>query len=64
MGLKAQGRSPHYLHGDGYAHAVDLRVSNVGETRNWARQGLFLLMGLQAIRHTGTADYLYLALSG
>ena len=64
MGLPGRGGSPHYLHGDGYAHAVDLRVSNVGETRNWARQGLFLLMGLDAIRHTGTADHLHLALSG
>ena len=64
MDLKTQGVSPHYLHVDGYAHAVDLRVSNVGETRNWARQGLFLLMGLEAIRHTGTADHLHLALPG
>lgn len=64
VGLKTQGVSLHYLHVDGYAHAVDLRVSNVGETRNWARQGLFLLMGLEAIRHTGTADHLHLALPG
>jgi hypothetical protein len=62
MGLKRQEDSPHYLHLDGCAHAVDLRVSNVGEMRNWARQGLFLLMGLDAIRHTGTADHLHLAL--
>lgn len=62
MGLQKQGASPHYLHGDGYAHAVDLRVSNVGEARNWARQGLFLFMGLDAVRHTGTADHLHLAL--
>ena len=64
MGLEGRAHSPHYLHQDGYAHAVDMRVSNVGETRNWARQGLFLLMGLQAKRHTGTADHLHLALSG
>ena len=63
VGLRTQGVSPHYLHVDGYAHAVDLSVSNVGETRNWARQGLFLLMGLEAIRHTGTADHPHLALS-
>jgi len=64
MGLKTQGVSPHYLHVDGYTHAVDLRVSNVGETRNWARQGLFSLMSLEAIRHMGTADHLHLALPG
>ena len=62
MGLRRPAASPHYLHGDGYAHAVDLRVSNVGAARNWARQGFLLLMGLNAVRHTGTADHLHLAL--
>ena len=64
MGLKKQPASLHYIKSDGYAHAVDLRVSNVGEMRNWARQGLFLLMGLQALRHTGTADHLHVSLPG
>jgi len=62
MGLRRPAASPHYLHGDGYAHAVDLRVSNVGAARNWARQGCLLLMGLNAECHTGTADHLHLAL--
>jgi hypothetical protein len=64
MGFKRPSKSPHYIKDDGYAHAVDLRVSNVGEVRNWARQGMFLLMGLQALRHTGTADHLHVSLPG
>lgn len=64
MGLLSRRESPHYIKGDGYAHAVDLRVSNVGEVRNWARQGLFLLMGLETRRHVGTADHLHVSLPG
>jgi len=64
MGLVRQRESSHYIKGDGYAHAMDVRVSNVGEVRNWARQGLFLLMGLQTRRHVGTADHLHVSLPG
>jgi hypothetical protein len=64
MGLVRRRDSPHYIKEDGYAHAVDLRVSNVGEVRNWARQGLFLLMGLKTSRHVGTADHLHVSLPG
>jgi len=62
MGLKPRLGSQHYLQEDRYARAVDLRVSNAGEIRNWGRQGLFLLMGLRARRHDGTADHLHIAL--
>ena len=64
MGLKVPAASQHYTDADGYARAVDLRVSNVGDLRNWGRQGLFLLMGLKTLRHTGTADHLHIALPG
>lgn len=64
MGLAPRRESSHYIKGDGYAHAVDVRVSNVGEVRNWARQGLFLLMGLKTRRHVGTADHLHVSLPG
>ena len=64
MGLKVPAESQHYIDADGYARAVDLRVTNVGDLRNWGRQGLFLLMGLRTLRHTGTADHLHIALPG
>jgi len=54
--------SQHYVGDDGFARAVDVRVSDAGALRNWARQGMFLLMGLEAGRHQGTADHLHISL--
>ena len=62
MGLSEPQDSRHYAQPDGYVHAVDLRVSDAGAWRNWARQGLFLLMGVKAERHGGTADHLHVYL--
>jgi len=62
MGLEPQRESRHYVGDDGYSRAVDLRVSDAGQLRNWARQGLFLLMGVETVRHVGTADHLHVAL--
>ncbi|MBT4608755.1 MAG: hypothetical protein HOC05_01860, partial [Gemmatimonadetes bacterium] len=62
MGLRLPFTSRHYPQTDGYAHAVDLRVHDAGDLRNWARQGLFLLMGLKADRHAGSADHLHVSL--
>ncbi len=62
MGLRLPFSSRHYPQTDGYAHAVDLRVRDAGDLRNWARQGLFLLMGLNAERHGGSADHLHISL--
>jgi len=62
MSLSQPAGSAHYTHSDGYARAVDLRVSDAGDLRNWARQGVFLLMGLRAQRHGGTADHLHVSL--
>ena len=62
MGLGEPDDSQHYAQPDGYVHAVDLRVSDAGAWRNWARQGLFLLMGIEAERHGGTADHLHVYL--
>lgn len=62
MGLEPQRESRHYVGEDGYSRAVDLRVSDAGRLRNWARQGLFLLMGVETVRHVGTADHLHVAL--
>jgi hypothetical protein len=64
MGLPAvaAGGSRHFPDDQGYARAVDIRVSATGEMRDWLRQGSFLLMGLRASRHVGTADHLHVAL--
>lgn len=62
MSLAQPADSAHYAYRDGFSRAVDLRVSDAGELRNWARQGVFLLMGLNARRHAGTADHLHVSL--
>jgi len=62
MGMPRTPDSRHYVGTDGFARAVDVRVSDAGALRNWARQGMFLLMGLEAGRHEGTADHLHVSL--
>lgn len=42
----------------GYGRAVDLRAGDAGEGRDWARQGVFLLLGLRAERRLGADDLL------
>ena len=64
MEMEPPGESRHYVGEDGYSRAVDLRVGDAGPLRNWVRQGLFLMMGLQPLRHEGTADHLHVALPG
>lgn len=62
MGLPSRGGSLHFPDAQGYARAVDIRVADAGELRNWLRRGAFLIMGLRANRHAGTADHLHVAL--
>lgn len=63
MGLAKPSWSSHFHSPqDGYAHAIDLRVADAGDLRNWARQGVFLALGLRANRHGGTADHLHVSL--
>lgn len=64
MKLEAPEESRHYVGEDGYARAVDLRVGDAGALRNWVRQGLLLMMGLETLRHEGTADHLHVELPG
>jgi len=64
LGPEPPDGSKHYVDEDGYARAVDLRVGDAGPLRNWIRQGLFLMMGLDTLRHEGTADHLHVALPG
>ena len=46
----------------GYVQAVDLRARDPGELRDWARQGLFLALGLKAVPHAGAAGHLHVSL--
>ena len=46
----------------GYARSVDLRTPDGGDLGNWARQGLFLALGLKARRHAGAPGYLQISL--
>ena len=62
MELQRREQSPHFAQVDGFAHAIDVRVTDAGVLRNWARQGFFLLVGLDALRHEGTADHLHISL--
>lgn len=64
MGLAAPAASRHYAGPDAYVRGVDLRVADAGPLRNWARQGLLLIMGVDARRHVGTADHLHVTLPG
>ncbi len=46
----------------GYVRAVDLRAREAGDLRDWARQGLFLALGLKAVPHSGAAGHLHVSL--
>lgn len=62
MGLPEYQESLHYLQSDGYVHAVDLRTIGRSEWKNWLTRTAFILVGLQTIRHLGTADHLHVYL--
>ena len=63
MGLSTPSWSRHFFSPrDGYVHAMDVRVTDAGDLRNWARQGVFLALGLRADRHGGTADHLHVSM--
>ncbi len=63
MGLRAKKYSLHFLQSDGYGHAIDIRVKDRGELRNQLIQLYFHLMGLNTLRHFGTADHLHISLT-
>ncbi|MDA0337686.1 MAG: hypothetical protein O2782_21175 [bacterium] len=63
MGLNAPAWSRHFLSPpDGYVHAMDVQVTDAGDLRNWAQQGVFLALGLRADRHGGTNDHLHVSM--
>ena len=62
MGLPVNPRTRHYLQGDGWVHAVDIRTNGRGEVRNVSLQLFFWAMGFSTLRHVGTADHLHVQL--
>ncbi len=61
-GLTPLERSLHYEQKDGFVHAIDLRTIGHSEFRNKTLEWSLRAMGLQIIRHVGTADHLHVAL--
>ncbi len=62
MGLKKKAHSLHYKQKNGYAHAFDVRTKGHSELRNGLLKCYFRLMGLNTLRHGGTADHLHVSL--
>lgn len=62
MGLAENQHSLHYVQLDGYVHAVDLRTRGRAEWKNWVTRMVANIIGLQSIRHVGTADHLHVYL--
>lgn len=61
-GLTPLQSSLHYEQNDGFVHAIDLRTIGHSEFRNKTLEWSLRAMGLQIIRHVGTADHLHVAL--
>lgn len=61
-GLTPLESSMHYEQEDGFVHAIDLRTIGHSEFRNKVLEWSLKAMGLQIIRHVGTADHLHVAL--
>lgn len=62
MGLPVRQESLHYVQETGYVHAVDIRTRNRPEWKNWLTRGSFAVLGMNTLRHTGTADHLHISL--
>ncbi|WP_138430905.1 hypothetical protein [Fodinibius saliphilus] len=62
MGLPQRKHSLHFVQQDGYVHAVDLRTKGRSEWKNWLLATTLEGLGLESIRHVGTADHLHLYL--
>lgn len=62
MGLPENEHSLHYRQSNGYVHAVDLRTRDRAEWKNGLTRLAFWSVGLQTIRHSGTADHLHIYL--
>lgn len=62
MGLPVNNESLHYIQQTGYVHAIDIRTRNRPEWKNWLTRVSFSVLGMNTLRHTGTADHLHISL--
>jgi len=62
MGLPENQGSLHYVQPTGYVHAVDIRTRSRPEWKNWMTRAVFSMLGMNTLRHTGTADHLHISL--
>lgn len=62
MGLPVRQESLHYVQETGYVHAVDIRTQGRPEWKNWLTRGVFSALGMNTLRHVGTADHLHISL--
>ncbi len=62
MGLTPLQSSMHYPQDDGFVHAIDLRTVGHSEFRNNMLKWSLDAMGLNTLRHVGTADHLHVSL--
>jgi len=61
-GIPRRESSLHFDQDSGYVHAVDLRTMGRPEVWNGLVAFYFRAMGLQTLRHVGTADHLHVSL--
>lgn len=62
MGLPVREHSLHYPQQNGYVHAVDIRTVGRPEWKNRLAKITFGALGMNTLRHTGTADHLHVSL--
>lgn len=62
MGLPVRDQSLHYKQNTGYVHAVDIRTQGRPWWQNWLAKNTFALLGMNTLRHGGTADHLHISL--
>lgn len=62
MGLPNNHNSLHFVQEDNYVHAVDIRTLHRPEWKNVITKWYFKLMGLDVLRHVGSADHLHISL--
>ena len=63
MRLRTYTDSLHYVQKNGYVHALDIRTIGRSAWRNWVTETMFRMMGLDTLRHGGTADHLHVELA-
>lgn len=62
MGLSKPEASLHFRQEDGFVHALDIRTRGRREWRNVGLEVAFWALGLNTLRHVGTADHLHVSL--